>query len=83
MPNVKSALKRVKVSQVKRARNFGTKSAIKTYTRKYESAIADGDIDTAKGLYTKVTSLLDKAANKGVIHKNNAARRKSRLAAKM
>lgn len=83
MPNVRSAIKRVKVSQKKRARNTSAKSAIKTYTRRYEAAIADGDKAGAAALYSKVSSLLDKAASKGIIHRNKAARRKSRLAAKM
>jgi len=83
MPNVKSAKKRVKVNEVKRARNFSAKSSIKTYIRRYETAVAEGNTETAAALYTKVTSMLDKAAGKGIIHKNTAARRKSRLAAKI
>lgn len=83
MPNIKSAKKRVKVSELKRSRNIGVKSAIKTYIRKYETAVAEGNTDNAATLYTKVTSMMDKAAGKGIIHKNTAARRKSRLAAKL
>lgn len=83
MPNVKSAIKRVKISEKKRARNASAKSAIKTYTRRYEAAIADGDKEGATSLFAKVSSTLDKAASKGIIHKNKAARRKSRLAAKL
>jgi small subunit ribosomal protein S20 len=83
MPNVKSAIKRVRISEKKRARNASAKSAIKTYTRRYEAAIADGDKEGATSLFAKVSSMLDKAASKGIIHKNKAARRKSRLAAKL
>lgn len=83
MANIKSAQKRVRISEVKRARNISTKSSIKTFTRKFENAVAEGNTDTAVTLYSKVSSLLDKAAAKGVIHKNAAARKKSRLAAKM
>ena len=83
MPNVKSAKKRVKVSEIKRARNIGAKSAIKTYIRKYQTAVAEGNSDNAAILYNKVSSMMDKAAGKGIIHKNTAARRKSRLAAKL
>jgi len=83
MPNIKSAKKRVLISEVKRARNISAKSSIKTHIRKFEGAVADGDASTAASLYTKVSSLLDKAANKGIIHKNMAARKKSRLAAKL
>ena len=82
MPNVNSAIKRAKIIETKRARNASAKSTIKTYIRRYEAAIADGDSQQAATLYTKVSSLLDKAASKGIIHKNKAARRKSRLAAK-
>lgn len=83
MPNVKSAEKRVQVTAIKRARNASAKSAIKTYIRKYESAVAAGETETATSLFRKVTSLIDRAAGKGIIHKNTAARRKSRLAAKL
>jgi len=83
MPNIKSAKKRVKISEIKRARNTSAKSSIKTYIRKYEAAIAEGNTENAATIYAKVSSLLDKAATKGIIHKNTAARRKSRLAAKI
>lgn len=83
MPNTKSALKRARTSAIRRARNRSAKSAIKTYIRKFKDAVAQGDDDSARLLYAKISSLLDKAANKGIIHKNNAARRKSRLAAKL
>ncbi|MDD4658049.1 MAG: 30S ribosomal protein S20 [Eubacteriales bacterium] len=83
MANSKTALKRVKINEVKRARNVSAKSSIKTNIRKYETALTEGNADTATALYSKISSMLDKAANKGIIHKNAAARRKSRLAAKM
>lgn len=83
MANVKSAKKRVRISEVKRARNVSTKSSIKTSIRKYEEAIAQGNTDTAADLFNKVSSQLDKAAAKGIIHKNTAARKKSRLAARI
>lgn len=83
MPNVKSAIKRVKINEVKRARNISAKSSIKTYIRRYEKEVAEGNSDTAAALYSKVSSLLDKAAGKGIIHKNTASRKKSRLAARL
>lgn len=83
MPNVNSAIKRVKISETKHARNTSAKSTIKTYIRRYDAAIANGDQAEAAALYTKVSSLLDKAASKGIIHKNKAARSKSRMAAKI
>ena len=83
MANSKTAIKRVKINEVKRARNISAKSSIKTHIRKYNTAIADGNAESAAALYSKISSMLDKAAGKGIIHKNAAARRKSRLAAKM
>ena len=82
LANSKSALKRARINQVKWARNVSAKSTIKTYIRKYKTALQEGDTDTASTLYRKISSLLDKAVGKGIIHKNAAARRKSRLAAK-
>ncbi|MTI95632.1 MAG: 30S ribosomal protein S20 [Firmicutes bacterium] len=83
MPNIKSAKKRVKISAVKRVRNTSAKSAIKTTAKKYEQAVNAGEQEKATVLFQKVSSQLDKAAAKGIIHKNAAARRKSRLAAKL
>lgn len=83
MANSKTAIKRVKINEVKRARNISAKSSIKTHIRKYNTAIADGNTENAAALYSKISSMLDKAAGKGIIHKNAAARRKSRLAARM
>ena len=73
MPNIKSAMKRVKVSKKKNLRNRMIKSGVKTAVKKYEAAL------TAEQL-SLVSSALDKAASKGVIHKNAANRRKARLA---
>lgn len=81
MANSRTAIKRVRINQVKRARNTSAKSAIKTHIRKYEAALSAGQTDTAAALYRQISSLLDRAASKGIIHKNAAARRKSRLAA--
>lgn len=83
MPNVRSAKKRVKVTEVKRLRNVSAKSRIKTYIKKFEAAAQQGDKEAATSLYRQTSSLLDKAAAKGIIHKNTANRRKSRLAAKL
>lgn len=82
MANSNSALKRARINKVKWARNTSAKSTIKTYIRKYKTALHEGDTDTASALYRKISSLLDKAAGKGIIHKNSAARRKARLAPK-
>lgn len=79
MPNIKSAKKRVLVSDKKALENKMLKSAFKTIVKKYESAVESGDAETAKALYTEVIKATDKAAAKGVIHKNTAARKKSRF----
>lgn len=79
MPNIKSSIRSVKTDAERRARNNSIKSELKTQTRKVEETVAAGKNDEAKALLTKATSSIDKAASKGVIHKNTAARKKSRL----
>ncbi len=81
MPNIKSAKKRVLVSQKKALQNKSTKSALKTTIKKYEAAIAAGDAAAARTLYPEVVKATDRAAAKGLLHKNNAARKKSRYTA--
>ncbi|HOL18378.1 MAG TPA: 30S ribosomal protein S20 [Bacillota bacterium] len=80
MPNTKSAEKRVRQTKIRTARNRRIKSIVKTSIRRFEEAVQAGDMDTAKAKMVAAASLIDKAAAKGVIHKNNAARKKSRLA---
>ena len=79
MPNIKSAAKRVKVAEVRRMRNMAAKSRIKTATRKYKEAVEAGNKELAQPLLKDPISLLDKAAGKKLIHKNAAARKKSKL----
>ena len=79
MPNIKSAKKRVLVSEKKALENKMFKSAFKTVVKKYETAVAEGNAEAAKALYPQVIKTTDKAAAKGVIHKNTAARKKSRF----
>ncbi|MCH5286101.1 MAG: 30S ribosomal protein S20 [Christensenellaceae bacterium] len=79
MPNIKSAKKRVKVSEKKNLRNRMIKSAVRTSVKKFEAAVA-ADAATAAAQLTATTSAIDKAAAKGVIHKNAANRKKARLA---
>ncbi len=81
MPNIKSAIKRVKVSEKKNLRNRMIKSATKTSLRKFEDAIAAGTADAA--LLSATQGAMDKAAIKGVISKNAANRKKSRLAKRL
>ena len=81
MANIKSAKKRIKVTQSKTAQNRMIKSALKTSIKKFETAVAAKNVDEAKTSFVGVTKALDMAAQKGVVHKNMAARKKSRLAA--
>ena len=81
MPNIKSAIKRVKVSEKKNLRNRMIKSATKTSLRKFEDAIVAGTADAA--LLSATQGAVDKAAVKGVISKNAANRKKSRLAKRL
>ena len=81
MPNIKSAIKRVEVTKKKNLRNRMVKSAMKTTVKKYEAAVAAGTAD-AKALAV-VSSAIDKAATKGVMHKNAANRKKARLAKRL
>ncbi len=78
MPNTKSAAKAMRVSARRQLRNKSTKSAVKTYLRKAEQAIADGGEQTEEAIRLAVRAL-DRAADKNILHPNNAARRKSRL----
>ena len=79
MPNIQSAKKRVKVSEKKNLRNRMVKSAVRTSIKKFETAMA-ADPTTANVQLTATTSAIDKAASKGVMHKNAANRKKARLA---
>jgi small subunit ribosomal protein S20 len=83
MANIKSAQKRIRVTEAKTLRNKMIKSALKTIIKKYEAAIAASNTEDSKAAYVKVVKALDMAASKGVIHKNMASRKKSRLAAKL
>lgn len=83
MANIKSALKRIKVAKFKTHRNRIIVSSLKTSIRKFEESIKAGNLEEAKALYQKVASLIDKAVAKGTLHKNTAARKKSRLAKKL
>ncbi|MBU3160111.1 30S ribosomal protein S20 [Clostridium frigoris] len=83
MANIKSAKKRIKITAVKTERNTMIKSALKTKVKKFETALVTGDITEAKVTYASVVKALDMAVTKGILHINKAARRKSRLAAKL
>jgi small subunit ribosomal protein S20 len=80
MANIKSQIKRNRQNEKRHERNKAAKSALKTSTKKVQSAVAGGDADTAQQRFREVARSLDKAASKGTLHKRTAARKKSRLA---
>ncbi len=80
--NIKSQLKRIKTNRVATERNKAVKSELKTWIRKFREAAAAGDADKAKDALKVASTKLDKAASKGVIHKNQAANKKSAMAKK-
>ena len=82
MPNIKSAIKRVKTAEQKRSNNITAKSSMRTAVKNAEVAIANND-ENVKDALLAATRKLDKAASKGLIHKNAAARKKSRLAKRL
>lgn len=81
MPNIKSAEKRMRQNEVRRARNRTAKSAMKTLMKKAEQSIEAGDKAAAEADLKKTISKIDSIARKKVVHKNEAARKKSRLMA--
>lgn len=83
MPNIKSSERSVKTDALRRAQNISVKSSVKTSTRKVVESVDAGKTEEAKALLTNASSVIDKAVAKGVIHKNAAARKKSRLARKI
>ena len=82
MPNIKSAMKRVKVSEKKNLRNRIVKSKVKTAVKKFESEVAVNAAN-AGAQYSATTSAIDKAVIQGIMHKNAANRKKARLAKKL
>ncbi len=82
MANSKSARKRIRTNERNRVINRPYRSASRTLVKKAELAIADGDQAVASEAVGKAVAMLDRAQSKNVLHKNNAARRKSRLMAK-
>ena len=78
MPNIKSAIKRVELGKARTIKNASAKSALRTSLRRFEEATSK-DSETAALALKKAARALDKASSKGLIHKNLAARKKSRL----
>ena len=83
MPNIKSAKKRVKIIEKKTLTNNMIKTGYKSAVKKFEEAIAAGNIEEAKVLFSAATKKIDQACTKGVIVKNTASRKKSSLSKKL
>jgi small subunit ribosomal protein S20 len=79
----KSAMKRMRQEEKRHLRNVSVKSALRTYTKRVESLVARKDVTSAETTLRKAVSALDKAAGKGVIHPNKAARKKAALSRKV
>ncbi|CAN5117405.1 30S ribosomal protein S20 [soil metagenome] len=80
MANIKSQIKRIITNEKARQRNQAVRSALKTSIRRFREAAATGDKDAATAALTNASRKLDKAASKGVIHRNQAANKKSAMA---
>ncbi len=79
LANIKSALKRTKIARIRTARNAAYKSMMKTAIRRFETSLKENDLTGSQENLRKATRIIDKLASKGIIHKNTAARKKSRL----
>lgn len=82
MPNIESAIKRVRQNETTNARNSQKISAVRTAVKKFEQAVKS-DADNKEELFTQASKLIDQAASKNLIHSNKASRDKSRLAKKL
>lgn len=83
MANIASAKKRARTSEKNRLRNAAARSRLRTYIKKVLLAVASGDVEKAQTAFREATSVIDSSAGKGLIHKNKAARSKSRLSARV
>ena len=83
MANTAQAKKRAKQAEKSRIRNAGQRSNLRTFVKKVIVAINEGDKEKAQAAYKTVVPIIDSAVNKGIIHKNKAARGKSRLNSKV
>jgi small subunit ribosomal protein S20 len=83
MANIKSQIKRIGQNEARRQRNKSARSLLRTKVKRFEEALGSGDGDAAAEAYRVAARELDKAAGKGVIHRNKAATKKSRLAKRL
>lgn len=83
MPNIKSAEKRVLISKARFARNKAAKSELKTSLKKFDAAVTEGNKSAAESAYKVAVKTVDTAAANGLLHKNNAAHKKSSMTLKL
>ena len=83
MPNIKSQIKRDRKNKEQQVKNKAEKSAMKTAMKKFDAAVTAGDKEAAATTYKVAVSAVDRAAGKNLIHKNNAAHKKSAMDKKM
>ena len=83
MPNIKSAAKRDQLAKARHAKNKAAKSALKTAMKKFDAAVAEGNKEAAVSTYKVAVKAVDKPAVKNLIHKNNAAHKKSKMTVKL
>jgi small subunit ribosomal protein S20 len=79
LANSRQAAKRARQALTRRARNVAQRSMMRTYVKKVIKAIQSGDQDAARSAYAAAVPVIDRTANKGLVHKNKAARHKNRL----
>lgn len=83
MANIKSALKRIEITKKRTRINASRKSAMKTAIKRFEQSLASGEAEQIQASFRNAVKMIDKMASKGLIHKNNAARKKSSLYRKL
>ena len=83
MPNIKSSAKRDQLAKARNAKNKAEKTALKTAVKKFDAAVAKGNKEAAVSTYKVAVKAIDKAAVKNLIHKNNAANKKSKMTLKL
>jgi len=79
LANTKTAKKRIKVIEARTLRNASIRSYLRTFVRKFDKGLATATEEESRSALKKAVVIIDKAASKGILHKNNAARKKSRL----
>lgn len=83
MPNIKSAEKRVRITKTREARNKAARTNLRTNLKKFDLAVAEGNREAADSAHKVAVKSVDSAVKKGLLHKNNAAHKKSKMAVKL